>query len=203
MIVRRCTKCWISFARPGKSEMLVWNKVVANLCNSRSNSNGVKEGPVQIKNRQQILGVVAIAAVALFASDKLLISPLTRSWKERAARLVDLKKSVSQGKLLLDREAPIRERWESMRTNMLPSNLSVAESKVLKAFDRWSQEARLKISSIKPQWKRAGEEYMTLECRADAIGSMDALTRFLYEVEKDPLALRLEAIEITSHDNDG
>ena len=42
-----------------------------------------------------------------------------------------------------------------------------------------------------------------LECRADAIGSMDALTRFLYEVEKDPLALRLEAIEITSHDNDG
>ena len=32
---------------------------------------------------------------------------------------------------------------------------------------------------------------------------MSALTRFLYEVEKDPLALRVESVEITSRDNDG
>ena len=36
---------------------------------------------MQIKNRQQILTIAAVAVVALFASDKLLITPLTRSWK--------------------------------------------------------------------------------------------------------------------------
>ena len=90
-----------------------------------------------------------------------------------------------------------------MRTNTLPSNLSVAESKVLKAFDRWSQESRISISSKKLEWKRAGDDYMTLECRADALGSMSALTRFLYEVEKDPLALRIETVDIMSRDNNG
>ena len=158
---------------------------------------------MQIKNRQQILTIAAVAVVALFASDKLLITPLTRSWKERTARIVELRKSVSQGKLLLERERSIRDRWETMRTNTLPSNLSVAESKVLKAFDRWSQESRISISSKKLEWKRAGDDYMTLECRADALGSMSALTRFLYEVEKDPLALRIETVDIMSRDNNG
>ena len=44
---------------------------------------------------------------------------------------------------------------------------------------------------------------MTLECRADASGSLSALTRFLYEIEKDPLALRIDSLEITARDNTG
>jgi len=43
---------------------------------------------------------------------------------------------------------------------------------VLRAFDRWSQDSRISISSIKPQWKQAADDYMTYECRADAFESM-------------------------------
>ena len=114
-----------------------------------------------------------------------------------------MKKSISQGAFLLDRERAIRSRWDSMRTNTLPNNVSAAENEVLKAFDRWSRDSRISISSIRPQWKRNSDDYMTLECRADAAGSLPALTRFLYEAEKDPLALKVEAVEITARDNDG
>jgi phosphoribosyl-AMP cyclohydrolase len=44
---------------------------------------------------------------------------------------------------------------------------------------------------------------MTLECRADASGNIQALTRFLYDVEQDPMAFKVEIVEITSHDNNG
>jgi hypothetical protein len=71
---------------------------------------------VNINNRQQLLAVVAGAAVALWAGDKLILSPLTQSWKERAARIVELRKTVTQGAQLLEREQSIRRRWESMRT---------------------------------------------------------------------------------------
>jgi hypothetical protein len=90
-----------------------------------------------------------------------------------------------------------------MRTNTLPASVSAAENEVLKGFERWSQESRISISSIKPQWKQGGDDFMTLECRADAFGNIQALTRFLYELEKDPLALKVEAVEITTRDNDG
>jgi hypothetical protein len=158
---------------------------------------------MKIKNRQQILVLLAAAGVALLVADRLVITPLTRAWKERATRIADLKKSVSQGALLLQREQAIRHRWDRMKTNTLPDNVSAAENEVLKAFERWSQDSRISISAIKPQWKRPAEDYVTLECRADAFGSIEALTRFLYQVEKDPLALKVEAVEITSRDNEG
>ena len=58
---------------------------------------------MKIENRQQLLAVVAIVAVTLLASDKLLFSPLARAWNARSARIAELKRSVSQGALLLER----------------------------------------------------------------------------------------------------
>jgi hypothetical protein len=158
---------------------------------------------MRIKNRQQILGLLAGLALALLLGDRLVLSPLTRNWRERGGRIVQLRKDISQGSLLLDREEILRRRWDSMRTNTLPDNVSAAENEVLQAFEHWSQVSRISIASIRPQWKRAGEDYMTLECRADAFGNIEALSRFLYNVERDPLALKVDSVEISSRDNEG
>ena len=158
---------------------------------------------MNINNRQQLLTIVAGIAVALWAGDKLIFSPLTKSWKERTTRIAELRKSVTQGTQLLAREQSIRQRWESMRTNTLPNPVSVAESQVFKAFDRWSQDSQISITSIKPQAKQNADDYMTVEFRVDAFGSLSTLTRFIYNVEKDPLAVKVEAVEINSRDNEG
>ncbi len=158
---------------------------------------------MNLRNRQQLLGIVAIATVALLVGDRLLFSPLLATWKQRATRVADLKKSVAQGSLLLDREATIRATWDRMRTNTLASEASVAENQMLRAFDRCSQESRISISSIKPQWKRSAEDYSTLECRVDAQGNLSSLTRFLYGLEQDPLALKVEVVDIATRDNAG
>ncbi|PYI87747.1 MAG: hypothetical protein DME26_05145 [Verrucomicrobia bacterium] len=158
---------------------------------------------MKISNRQQALAIFAGIALALLLGDRFILSPLTHSWKERTSRIADLTKNINRGKALLDREQIVRSRWESMKKNTFPTAESAAENEMLKAFDRWSQNSRISISSIKPQWKRINDEYRTLECRADASGSMQELTRFLYEVERDPLALRVESVEITTRDNNG
>ena len=158
---------------------------------------------MKIKNRQQLLVIVAGLTLALLLGDKLVVSPLARSWTVRSNRIAQLRKDIAQGALLRDREQIIRNRWESMRTNTLPENVSLAENEVLQAFEHWSQVSQISIANIKPQWKQTDDNYLTLECRADAFGNIDALTRFLYNVERDPLALRVESIEIASRDNDG
>ena len=158
---------------------------------------------MKINNRQQWLAVAAGITLALLLGDQLVLSPLIRSWKDRATRITRLRTDIAQGSLLLDREQTIRERWDSMRTNTLPENISAAESEVLQAFEHWSQISQISIANFRPQWKETDENYLTLECRADAFGSIDALTRFLYNVERDPLAVRVEAIEIAARDNNG
>lgn len=158
---------------------------------------------MKIKDRQQVLVAVALGLAVLFAADKLLYGPLKSLYLERAARIVELRKQVAKGTQTLQREQAIRNRWETMRNNTLPNSSSLAEQQLLKAFDFWAQQSRVSIMSITPQWKRDSDDYMSLECRVDAFGRLDTVTRFLYEIENDPMALKLELVEIGSRDNEG
>jgi hypothetical protein len=163
----------------------------------------MKEAQVQIKNRQQLLVIATIAAVGLFVGDKLILSPLTNAWGARARQITELRKQVTQGKLLVQREQSIRRRWEEMQRRTLTNNLSAAEQQLWKVIDSCAQDTRVAINAITPQWKRDTEEYMTYQCRIDAAGDLDRLSRFLHRVEREPLALKLEAIELGARDKEG
>jgi len=158
---------------------------------------------MQIKNRQQVLVIGAIAAAVLFAGDHLLLEPLLKAWGTRATRISDLRKDISRGNMLLQREQSIRSRWDQWSRNMLPNNTSAAEQKVFQAIDRWGQESGVTISAITPQWKHDSDDYMTFECRVDAAGDLGRLSRFLYSVEREPMALKLELVELSARDKDG
>jgi hypothetical protein len=158
---------------------------------------------MQIKNRQQLLIIVAGTAFALLLGDSLVFTPLVKLWKARSERIVELRQQVTDGDSLVRRDAAIQARWSQMQANTLTNNASLAEQQVLAAFDKWSQNARISVNSITPQWKRDSDEFETLECRVDASGTVGTLGRFLYNIEKDPMALKIESVEITARDKDG
>ncbi len=158
---------------------------------------------MKTNNRQQLLTILALTAIGLFAADKLLRGPLMASWDQRAKKVTALQKQVADGRQLLKREQSLRDRWNYMRTNTLPNNPSQAEQQVLKAVDRWSQESRISITSINPQWKHDADEFMTLECRVEASGNLGTVSQFLYAIEKDVMALKLDTVEISAHDAEG
>ena len=158
---------------------------------------------MQIKNRQQVLIIGAIAAVALFAGDRLVLSPLLAAWSGRAKNISTLRQKISDAKSLTQREQGIRSRWEQMSRNTLPNNTSAAEQQVFKAVDLWAQNSGVAISAVTPQWKHDSDDYMTFECRVDAAGDLGKLSRFLYSVERDPMALKLELVELGARDKEG
>jgi hypothetical protein len=158
---------------------------------------------MNIKNRPQLLGILAAAAVVLFAANKLLFNPLTRSWDDRAKSIATLRAKVEEGRSLRLREPSLRGRWDQIRTNTLPRDPSLAQQRLLNAFDGWAEESRVGLNSITPQWKQEADDYATVECRVEAAGDLGAVSRFLYNIEKDPLALKLQAIELNARDNTG
>jgi Tfp pilus assembly protein PilO len=164
---------------------------------------GTKEDEVKINNRQQLLMIGAIAVVGLFVADKLLITPLAQLWKDRSKAITELGDKVARGKNLQDREHALRSDWQRMRTNTLPTDESLAEEQVLKAFRKWERDSRVTITSISPQSKHDSDEYTTIQCRIEASGTIDNMNHFLYDLEKDPMALKLELVELSSHDTEG
>src|SRR6185295_19719374 len=106
-----------------------------------------------------------------------------------------------RGKAMLAQEQTIRSDWSGMRTNMLSNNQSLAQERVLSAFQDWAHESGVSLNGTVPQWKN-GEtpDYKTLVCRVDASGTLWMLSRFIYDIEKGPMGLRLESVDLNSRD---
>lgn len=158
---------------------------------------------MRIQNRQQFLIVLTAIAFALLIGNSLIYEPLVKLWKARQAKVVELRQQVANGKLLLRRESSIRSRWAQIRTNALPNDASLAEEQVLKAIDNWARQSGAAISSVTPQWQNDEDDYSTLDCRLEASGDLQTLSRFLYEIENDPMTLQLQSIELTARDDKG
>lgn len=158
---------------------------------------------MKIENRQQFLIVLVLAALALYATDWLVIEPTIKWWKSREASVVELRQQVKDGKFLIQHEDSIRNRWAQMQTNALPDSTSLAEQQVLKAFDNWSQQSGASITSITPQWENDQDDYSTLDCHVEASGDLATLSRFLYEIENDPMALKIESLDLSAKDDRG
>lgn len=159
---------------------------------------------MKINNRQRLLGILAIAIVGIFVADKVILTPILEGWKTRSATLAQLRKSIDQGNMLLQREKLTRDRWNEIRKSSLPVNASQAEKEMLSAFEKWSADSQVSISSIRPQWKKGTtEDYSVLECRVDAAGSLPVVAKFLYNIENSPMAVKMETVELTARDNNG
>ena len=104
---------------------------------------------------------------------------------------------------MLMSEAGIRSQWENMRTNMLSNDQSLAEHQALNAFDNWAQETGASLTGVNSQWKNDSTNYMTLNCRVEASGTIATLGAFLYKIEKGPMGLKLDSVELSAHDTTG
>jgi F0F1-type ATP synthase membrane subunit b/b' len=155
---------------------------------------------MKIQNRQQVLSVAAIAVVALLLLDRVVITPIMNGWKTRETDIKSYEDKIEKGKRMVERADQTRARWENMKTNTLAEG--DAERKLLEAFQRWSDEARISVSSIQPS-KRIEEDHISEECRASLSGSIGSLARFLYAMEKDSMGIKVESLEITSRDDNG
>ncbi len=158
---------------------------------------------MQSKNRQQVLLIVVLAMVGLWIGNEIVFSRVVKIWKARAAHIAELRVQVEQSRSLLQREQVVRSRWEYLRRNSLPPDASAAEQKFYQSVNKWAGDSGVLITAITPQRKRDAEDYMTYQARVEAKGNLSALSRFLFELEKDPLALKLEGVELAARDKDG
>lgn len=158
---------------------------------------------MKIENRQQFLVILVAISAALLIGNSVILEPMSKWWSTRSQELTKLRGQVADGNRLLSHEASYRARWDDMKKNALPKDNSLAEQQVLKALENWSRETGATISGIIPQWKNEDEAYQTFNCRVEASGNLNSLSRFLYAVENDPMALKLESVELGARDGTG
>jgi hypothetical protein len=158
---------------------------------------------MKIQNRQQALLFAAIACVALLAGNWLIWTPLSHLWTARAAQVAKLRGEIRDGTMLRQRSQYIHNRWTQIQNSSLTKSPSLAEQQMFKAIDNWSADSRADIAAITPQWKNDQDDHSTLDCRVEVSGDYSAVSKFLYDLERDPLAIQVESLELAARDNTG
>src|SRR5262245_13280915 len=101
-------------------------------------------------DRPKLLIGLAIAAVALFAGDKLIYSPLTNLWDKRTKEISELRRKITEASAMIRQEEVYQRRWSEMKTNALPDSQSVALERISKAFHAWEEESRVSLDVVSP-----------------------------------------------------
>ena len=158
---------------------------------------------MKIRNRQDFLIVLTVTVAVLALVVNFILPPVFGWWTDRNKQISSLREQIKNGNQMIRRESAIRGLWNDMRANALPSSMPDAEQQFLKAMDGWARESGADISSIMPQWKTDSTNYITLDCRIEAAGDLSSLSRFIYNIEKGPMMVRLDSVELSSHDNNG
>jgi hypothetical protein len=159
---------------------------------------------LDVPNRQRWLIIIAGAGVLLLILDRVVFTPLGATWQANAAEIVRLRTAVADGHSLIARGPHLQQVWSEFRSGALPRDLAQSEHDVIFGFENWSRTSGVELGSRKPLWKHgSSDDYSLLEYRLDATGSLAALSRFLYELGKAPMALRIESVELSSRDESG
>jgi hypothetical protein len=159
---------------------------------------------IDLPDRQRWLVIGVGTIVALFILDKVMFTPLTDMWKEHSKDIVRLQKSVTDGRSTIARAERIEREWADMQTNSLAKDSAQAEQDVYSAILNWATANRIDVSSYRAQWmKGKTDKYSLYECRIDANGTLPAFTKFLFDLERSPIALRVDSLELSSRDDSG
>ena len=158
------------------------------------------------KNREKMLLIGVGAVVALWVLDIVVIDPVTQAYKDRQAAIQKLKEEIAHGNSIHGNKSAIEAKWDTMRTNTLPDNSTLAENKLYASFLGWEQAAGVTVVRQQPTMTDPPDQdapYKNEEFHVDMTGSLDQLFNFLYKMESSPLGLKVDSVELTSRDDSG
>jgi len=159
---------------------------------------------LDVPERQRWLMLAAGAGALLLILNWVVITPLGDLWSAHADEIGRLRRSIAEGRSLVARGPHLQQVWSANRTQALPRDQAQSEHDLIFAFENWSRVSGVELGAVKPQWKQGATNASSLlERRLDATGSLAALSRFLYELGRAPMALRVESVELTSRDETG
>jgi hypothetical protein len=85
-----------------------------------------------------------------------------------------------------------------MSGTTLKIDASTAESQIIRSVGDWAAESRLQLSSVKPDRAEKDKQFQKITFRANAIGSMSAISQFVWKIQTSKIPIRITDITITT-----
>ncbi|MBL7156748.1 MAG: hypothetical protein ISS92_01155 [Candidatus Omnitrophica bacterium] len=150
------------------------------------------------KNERTLLAIcITLATVAILYS--LIIEPVLRRWKTLNAQLVSKIVQLNKNTKLLNMYQSLEEEYAKYHGVIeISKNEEEEQAKALREIENVSKKSACHIVNIRPRASRKLGNYKEILFEITTGGSLDELSRFLYEIEASTEHLRVRQFTITS-----
>ena len=148
--------------------------------------------------RERIIIAATIAVLCLLVMDFYVLTPLLdrrTDVKDEHARLVA---KLTRAKTLLKRRHVLAPKWRSMLDGGMRRDPAEAESQVLRSLRNWSAEARVVLSSQRPERSAEKSELPEITVHVAGTGSMATVSRLLWLIETARVPIKIEMLQLGS-----
>jgi Tfp pilus assembly protein PilO len=155
-----------------------------------------------LSKREQIMAIVAVAAVGFLVLNKFLIGPVAGRLNQLETQKQQLLVEMNEAQNLFQRRRLMEKDWKAMLAEGLRNEVE-AESRIARAIDGWSREAKLTLSSVKPDRAAADKGLTEITFAVAGTGSLESVAQFLWEVETTPLPIKVKDMQLGSSNESG
>lgn len=157
---------------------------------------------MNLSRRERWCLLIACLMVGLWALDAWVLSPIWNAYQDDADEAQRLEQNVLAAKRLLRNAKMLRQEWSDRRKAGVTMGVSESETRLLSVLGSWAQKTGLHVSSMKAERREHPNDktMQVITCRVVANGTMEAMTRFLWDLETAGLPLRVELCQFSSAD---
>lgn len=139
-----------------------------------------------------------LVIVGLLAVDWMFLSPLLAKNRELGDLLDKAQTSREDANRLIKNARRLSTQWDTLTKTTLKRDASDAEGQVLNSVREWAQEARMTLSSVKPERTERDKDFVRITFRATGAGRMSEIGQFLYKIQTARVPVRIVDLQIAS-----
>jgi Tfp pilus assembly protein PilO len=155
-----------------------------------------------LSKRERMIVLTTILVVGALVADRFILSPITTRLGELRSQRQQSLAQVAKAKNLLAEKEQRERKNKTLLTEDLRSDAE-AESRVAQALVKWSEDARLMLTSVKPDRMAGDKGLKEIVFVVAGKGSLDAVAWFLYQVETSELPIKVKYMQLGSTSESG
>jgi type II secretory pathway component PulM len=150
-----------------------------------------------LSKRERMIAMTVTIVVALFLLDSYVVRPVLAS----RANLIEEVQRKSRAKAvddrLLARHPELLRRWQEMRATGLASDPTTVGRQLQDAVRSWAGQSGLNITDmVLSPTPQKDQEFMKLSLKVTGSGNIEAVTRFLYQMQRAAVPVRVGELSI-------
>ena len=151
--------------------------------------------------RERVIVLLTVIVVGSLLADKVVFTPALAKFRETENHKQTLLAQINEAQGLFERRRLLERKWKTMLSDGL-QNDAEAESRIVRALDKWSQEARLTVTNLKPERLASDKGLKEMTFVVVGRGRLDAMARFLWQIETAELPVKVKYIVLGASEAD-